>query len=668
MWKTNYIRNAGLSWVILCFSLITYAQHDIVINVKADKENYEKAMALEQVSPHQLDSITFLSINYSYTNKDSCLALGIKSIELGEKIDETPAFANALLELGDTYRIYGDYEKSLELLTRGLEKYKILNDTRQIAYAENKLGAYYSGKGDNEKAITHYLEALKSYEMLKDTQNIFKPNLNIAWIFYRLNQYDRAQEYNNKAYELASAIDDTRQLGMALNNRGIYLKAILEKLIEQKDTLSEGNEFLQDSINTIREVIYLTHQQSLDIAKALNDKIATMRSLVNLAIMKDDDGDYAKAISLSMEADKISKQVGNLDLDLSNKNILCKSLRNNGQLKSSIEIGEASLSIAKSNNMAAYIAGANNELLQSYKAAGYYKKALSCLEEINEYIRTSNEANTTKTIADAEAKYQNIKSKNELLEQRNEILELEGKTARIQKQRNLILGGSSFVLLLGFFGQRFIRIKRESNDKKEFAEALMYAQEEERKRIARDLHDGIGQSLLMIQKQLEQNRDVGMENKNLISHTLEEVRTISRELHPFQLEKFGLKVSLENMLERISTMSEIFVTKDIELGELKLSDKVELNIYRVIQEAINNIVKHSGASAAKLIMHLEKNNLNVKILDNGKGFDQELTYVKSKSLGLRTMKERVENIEGLFKIYSNEPQGTVVEFSIPIKP
>lgn len=654
--------------ILVLTPLIGSSQADssVVINLKPNKINYEKAMALSTATTVQLDSITYLSINYSYSNKDSCLALGEKSIELGKNLKNSSSFANALLELGDTYRIYGENEKAIEYLNEGLERYVALGDQRQIAYAHNKLGAYYSGRGEYKKAIEQYLESLVSYEELKDTQNIFKPNLNIGLIFYRLNELNKAQDYNDKAYELAIAIGDKRQTAMALNNRGIYLKALLDNIKVKRDSFPEKKALYGDSIVNYRNQIYNTHNNSLQIAKELGDKMAIMRSLVNMAIIKDDDGQYAEALQLAREAESMSKDIGSLDLILSNKNILCNSLRNLGQLNASIKVGEESLKLARENNMKSFIAGANNELLKSYKSAGLYQKALNALEEINDYIRSTNEENTTKSIAEAEAKYQNVKKENEILEQQNEILTLAHKNSTMQKQRNLILGGSAFVLIAGFFTQRMRKLRKERNDKKEFAEALIYAQEEERKRIARDLHDGIGQSLLLIKKQMEITHTTTLENQDLINNTLEEVRSISRDLHPLQLEKFGLQAAIESIFDRVNEVSDIFVSKEIRLDGITLSDKAQLNIYRVIQEAVNNIMKHAQASAIKIEMKQQDKYLFVKVMDNGTGFDYESSVKKSKSLGLQTMRERIVNIGGQFRIKKNTPNGTVVELMLPV--
>ncbi|MBX2873764.1 MAG: hypothetical protein KTR30_16735 [Saprospiraceae bacterium] len=231
----------------------------------------------------------------------------------------------------------------------------------------------------------------------------------------------------------------------------------------------------------------------------------------------------------------------------------------------------------------------------------------------------------------------------------------------------LIYGLLLSALLYGFIQSRLNKLRKERNDKKAFAEALIVAQEEEKKRIARDLHDGIGQSLLLIKKQMEKTAATSQENQRLIASTLEEVRAISQDLHPFQLEKFGLTSTIVTSLEKIEKSTNLFITHAIENIDKKLSAKAEINLYRTIQEAMSNIVKHAEASAAKITVSLLSNKILVIIQDNGKGFDTEIALATSKSLGLRTMHERIVFIGGTLSIKTRGQKGTLVEIQVPTK-
>lgn len=214
---------------------------------------------------------------------------------------------------------------------------------------------------------------------------------------------------------------------------------------------------------------------------------------------------------------------------------------------------------------------------------------------------------------------------------------------------------------------QMFKFKKEKNDKKAFAEALINAQEEERKRIARDLHDGVGQSLLFMKKQMVSQHEVTVENQQLISQTLEEVRAISRDLHPFQLEKFGLKSALQSVILNVEKSSNIFVSNLLinEVDDLPSRSKIQ--VFRAVQEAFNNIMKHSKASAAKLSISDLGIYLEITIQDNGIGFDSDVIKSPTNSLGLRTIKECMDSIKGKFTIQKNEPSGTILTFKVPKK-
>ncbi len=292
-----------------------------------------------------------------------------------------------------------------------------------------------------------------------------------------------------------------------------------------------------------------------------------------------------------------------------------------------------------------------------HKAMGRADLALPFLESAMERLKNKIGNDTKQAIADAETKYQTA-------EKEKEILELAIANDRISKQRNLVMGGGIILGLLGFFGYRLNKVNKDRNDKKAFAEALIFAQEEERKRIGRDLHDGIGQSLLLIKKQMDNTAGVTLENQQMITATLEEVRSISQDLHPFQLDKFGLTATISDMVLKIEQSTDLFITREIDDIDNMLDPKSEIHLYRTIQEALSNIVKHAGATAAKISVNNRPDNIQVSILDNGKGFDLELAVVTSKSLGIRTMHERISAIGGKLKIEKGEASGTQVNITV----
>jgi signal transduction histidine kinase len=151
----------------------------------------------------------------------------------------------------------------------------------------------------------------------------------------------------------------------------------------------------------------------------------------------------------------------------------------------------------------------------------------------------------------------------------------------------------------------------------------------------------------------------------MISDTLEEVRSISRDLHPFQLEKFGLVETIRSSVDKINQMTDLFTTHDLEDVSGLFDSRAEINLYRIIQESLNNVIKHADASAAKVSLHKHPGFIALSIKDNGKGFDHELAMLNKKSMGLRTLNERVQSLGGKLKIESVDPRGSHIHIQVP---
>jgi signal transduction histidine kinase len=195
--------------------------------------------------------------------------------------------------------------------------------------------------------------------------------------------------------------------------------------------------------------------------------------------------------------------------------------------------------------------------------------------------------------------------------------------------------------------------------KEEYAQKLLLTQEKERKRIAKDLHDGLGQSLLIIKNKLNVKDIKPVEG--LVVDAIEEMRNISRTLYPFQLENVGLITALKKLINQLDSIYEdIYLFGDFDEIKRDLSIEQEVNIFRIIQEGVTNIIKHSKADSAQIKLISDKNQIQIIIKDNGVGFNFSQSYNEHKSLGLKTIKERVKFLNGSLKINSKINEGTTL--------
>ena len=195
----------------------------------------------------------------------------------------------------------------------------------------------------------------------------------------------------------------------------------------------------------------------------------------------------------------------------------------------------------------------------------------------------------------------------------------------------------------------------------QFTFQLLQNTEEERNRIANELHDSVNHDLLNIKNKLANNKNV---TDTEVEHVIEEVRNISRNLYPAVLQNLGLQASIESLCERLSEESALFTTCEIDYQK-QLRPSQELQLYRIIQEALNNTLKHGKANAAKVILISENGYLSLEIKDNGNGFDVDQQLKNPKSFGLQSILQRAKAIAGKIKILSND-KGTQIFIQIPV--
>lgn len=190
-----------------------------------------------------------------------------------------------------------------------------------------------------------------------------------------------------------------------------------------------------------------------------------------------------------------------------------------------------------------------------------------------------------------------------------------------------------------------------------FSRELLQEQEKERKRFSKELHDGIGQNLLLIKNSLTLNPK---KTTQLLDKTIEEIRAITRNLHPIQLEKFGLTKAIENLIEDLNELTPVVFSSEIENIDNFFPKEKEIYLYRIVQECFNNIIKHAGATAAKIKIKKEADRVIITIQDNGSGFNFDENNKKQKSFGLKSLQERVEFLKGNIKFDSKKNKGTII--------
>jgi two-component system, chemotaxis family, CheB/CheR fusion protein len=214
-----------------------------------------------------------------------------------------------------------------------------------------------------------------------------------------------------------------------------------------------------------------------------------------------------------------------------------------------------------------------------------------------------------------------------------------------------------------------LQAKISQQRQKETLTAIINAQEEERKRIAESLHNGIGQILYAIKIRLEQagtepgNKKILFELQQLVEECIRDTRNISFELMPTVLKDFGLVVAVEEICNRFRN-EKLNIECNFKGLEERIDEVSEISAYRIIQELVNNIVKHSGADYAFIEIENLSNKLKIYIEDNGRGFSAEKAISGQKGIGLSAIKNRIDVQDGRLKIKSSIGKGSLIEIEI----
>jgi len=207
-----------------------------------------------------------------------------------------------------------------------------------------------------------------------------------------------------------------------------------------------------------------------------------------------------------------------------------------------------------------------------------------------------------------------------------------------------------------------------------YARQLLESQERERSRLAMELHDSLGQSLVVIRNRALLGISKEKDDKAMLAQlheisdasaiALQETREIAHTLHPYQIEALGLTTALNSLIDKFQNSSEIEFNVDIDEEPIDTPHAIAIAVYRVAQEWLTNVLKHSSADNVKVALHREGTKLALEISDNGTGFDPQTV---KKGLGLKGIEERASMIGASLKITSNPGEGAEIKLIVDLR-
>ncbi|MBS1487183.1 MAG: tetratricopeptide repeat protein [Bacteroidetes bacterium] len=545
-----------------------------------------------------------------------------------------------------------DTQKSVEYADSALVLAKKTNNSLQIGHAQLNLGVanYYLGKYD--QALSGYLAALKLFENLKSKADMAKVLNELGTFKKRQGNLSESKSNFKEALQLSKEVNDSSQIANSLNNLGIAyeLSGELTKAMDAykasaviKEALGDLNGLSYNYDNMGMLSAKLGHyaeaesllQLVIDIRKKLNDKIGYSIAVNNLGEVFFQKKEYAKARSYLLDALSHTYVTDYKDL----RRYILYTLS---------EIYSAEENFKE----------ANRYLLMSF--------------QVKDSIYSEQKA---KQISELETKYETEKKEDQinLLTQQNEI-----KDIRIKQHILLIAGMTFFILVLivlGWLWQNRTKLKQQAALEAARAElrqqqlqAVITSQEEERKRFAADLHDGLGQIIsalrLGLSKETIEPAAIPY-SLGLLNDMNVEIRNIAFNLMPQVLMKEGLHEALKELAQRISLSGGVQIDVQTYNINPSMSSTERIALYRICQEWVNNTIKYSGCKKISIQAVQHPDELVITLEDDGDGFDpNQLTLGKGN--GWKNINSRLSLINGTIEIDSVPGRkGTVAILSVP---
>jgi signal transduction histidine kinase len=346
-----------------------------------------------------------------------------------------------------------------------------------------------------------------------------------------------------------------------------------------------------------------------------------------------------------------------------------------GKTQDGIATATKALQIAKENEIDAKLPMIYTALADNYEAEKDFQKAAEVYKKLDALKDSMYADANPKALAEMQAKYETEKKERTIEQQQ----------VRIRTQNFLFAGIVILVVLSGlliYSLYKRYRLRQETHLKTELmkqqehaAKAVIEAEEEERQRIAKDLHDGVGQMMSAAKMNLSalesEVQFSDQEQKNsldkiiqLVDESCKEVRQVSHNMMPNVLMKKNLAAAIADFIDKLDK-KKLQVHLYTERLEDRLDSGVETVLYRVIQESVNNVIRHSGATELDISITRDKEGIHATIEDNGSGFDIN-DKEKREGIGLKNITTRVEYLKGTVDFDSAPGRGTVVGLFIPL--
>ncbi|MGF1922850.1 MAG: tetratricopeptide repeat protein [Bacteroidia bacterium] len=604
---------------------------------------------------------------------NEAIAAYLRSLDIAYLSKDGLAIAATLNNIAYVYRQQGKYEEAISYLFKAIKIGEEIKHRSLLGNIYNQLALIQYNRKIYADAQRYATQALNYYNQLDDRQGKATSYTIIGGCYSERNDMANASKYIKEAYNLNVALGDKRQIASSAQN--------LAEIELKNKNYSEALAYANTAVKGLKEINVVVNLISSYVTRAkISTALKDLKSAdedIKLALALSRSGSFKAQERKGMEALALLKAAEGNHADafetMIKANVLNDSLLNEVNSKQINELRTKYETEKKQREI---------EILNQktrFQDLTIFNKNL----EIDKQVLSISNKNLTIAKNESDIKQKSLEAK----EQKQKIKSL-NQQSTIQKlqlrQRNILLAVSLALFVIGaivaylFYNQRKLKAKtqlqEEINKQQDLAaKAVLDAEERERRRIAGDLHDGVGQMLsaalmnlngLFAKLQLEgEMREKASQSLSLVNDSYDEMRAISHQMMPNALIKSGLASAVKEFLNKIDKDVIKVTLETVGLKE-RLNEQTETVLYRVIQETVNNVIKHAGANRLDIVIIKDEEGVTATVEDNGIGFDKSKVDLKS-GIGISNIYSRVEFLKGTIDIDSAPDKGTLVAIHIP---
>ncbi|MCF8308054.1 MAG: sensor histidine kinase [Bacteroidales bacterium] len=616
------------------------------------------------------DSITKLverCWNITYSHPDSARNIAYRTLELSRQKDYQKGLFQSHNHLGIIYDIKSNFDSSITHYNRAIEISKKTNDSSHLASSLSNMGLTYWHIGKYHLALEYFYDAQAIFEAHSpESSGMISVYNNIGMIYTELDDFENALLIFNKALKINKKLNDTLTRAAIYSNMGDVFKK-------------------QDKVDKA----FNYYNRSLKLKKSKEDSYGLSLTYVELTKLLIDQDSLNAAKEALKKCFEYSDKAGNKSQVAEAYLLTVDLYEKKGETKRPIRYSRMALNLAQKIKSRKLEYRSYKKMAQLYAKQQSYKKAYEAYSNYSQLKDSLVNRHELSYIYDlrlsheVDQKTHEIALLDELRE--NQALLIEKQELKLQNRtfQLIIIIGLLVIVSFGFY-LWYIKSKYKQKQKldaaliskkEELATRTLQAEINERKRISRDIHDSLGQYLGLCKLQVSQLKDGAAKDSgkqknsidktiNMIDHSIIELRNIIHNLSPSVLHEKGFPEAVKELTERIQQNHSLNIQLEIMGLDGNLDYLTENTLYRVTQEILNNILKHSQADNVNIQMIRNNEDLTIMIEDNGVGFDPEAA---AKSRGLSNIYTRVENINGKVYIDSKVQRGTIITVIVPLE-